>query len=265
MSILGVNSMLEKVYQNTYNRYNTDIVNSTSFSEKLSSVKESDSFENMWKSRFPGAYYHVMDASNIQQGIWERNDFPFEKFFQDNVDKSIVNWKPNGANPAMTDSSVQKRMNSTLGQNVIVVPPALEEKLKNNPALADKIMKNIDYLFAWNGYPSVPDGNHSALIVLDENGEVARWRLTSGGKLVGPTEEEQRQFEAEQKRKAEKRAEYMRILEESTVKRAKIEYNYYQKNLRDINDKKFLATAHEKNTVPYDLPIALLTAGRKLF
>lgn len=147
----------------------------------------------------------------------------------------------------MTDPKVQNRLNSTLGQNSIVVPPALEEKLKNNPALADKIMKNIDYLFAWNGYPAIPDGNHSALIVLDENGEVIRWRLTSGGGLVGPTEEEQRQFKAEQKKKAERKAEYMRILEESSIKRAEMEHNQYQKNLRRISANKVLVSAYEKN------------------
>lgn len=247
MSILGVNDIVEKVYQNTYNHYNTDMVSGTSFLEKLSNVKEKDSFENMWKSRFPGAYYHVMDAYKIPQNVWEREDFPFEKFFQDEVDNSVLNWKPSGEEPAMTDPKVQNRLNSTLGQNSIVVPPALEEKLKNNPALADKIMKNIDYLFAWNGYPAIPDGNHSALIVLDENGEVIRWRLTSGGGLVGPTEEEQRQFKAEQKKKAERKAEYMRILEESSIKRAEMEHNQYQKNLRRISANKVLVSAYEKN------------------
>lgn len=108
-------------------------------------------------------------------------------------------------------------------------------------------MKNIDYLFAWNGYPSIPDGNHSTLIVLDENGEIVRWRLTSGGGLVGSTEEEQRQFEAEQKKKAEKKAEYMRILEESAIKRAEMEHNQYQKNLRKISANKALISAYEKN------------------
>ncbi len=247
MSILGVNNIHEKAYQNTYNHYNMDMVSGTSFSEKLNDVKEKSSFENMWKSRFPGAYYHVMDAYKIPQNVWEREDFPFEKFFQDEVDNSVLNWKPSGEEPAMTDPTVQNRLNSTLGQNAIVVPPALEEKLKNNPALVDKIMKNIDYLFAWNGYPAIPDGNHSALIVLDENGEVVRWRLTSGGGLVGPTEEEQRQFKAEQKKKDEKKAEYMRILEESAIKRAEMEHNQYQKNLRKISANKALVSAYEKN------------------
>ena len=40
-------------------------------------------FEDMWKTKFPGAKYHVMDASAISQGVWARNDFPFEKFFEE--------------------------------------------------------------------------------------------------------------------------------------------------------------------------------------
>ena len=28
------------------------------------------SFKDMWQTRFPGAYYHTADASNIPQGAW---------------------------------------------------------------------------------------------------------------------------------------------------------------------------------------------------
>lgn len=90
--------------------------------------------------------------------------------------------------------------------------------MKNDPSLANKVMANINYLFAWNGYP-IPGRKNSALIVLDENGEVARWRLTSDGGLTGPTEEEQRQFEAEQKAKQKRREENVRLAEESALKR----------------------------------------------
>ena len=53
--------------------------------------------EEMWKSRYPGGYYHVMDGSRISQEMWDRNDFPFEKFFSDDVDESILDWRPTGA------------------------------------------------------------------------------------------------------------------------------------------------------------------------
>ena len=81
------------------------------------------SFKDMWQARFPGAYYHTADASNIPQGVWERNDFPFEKFFRNDLDEAAVNWKPNGANPAMDSSEVQSRLHSIAGQKSIVVPP----------------------------------------------------------------------------------------------------------------------------------------------
>lgn len=32
----------------------------------------------------------MMDGSAISQGVWDRNDFPFEQFFSDNVD---ADWK----------------------------------------------------------------------------------------------------------------------------------------------------------------------------
>lgn len=192
------------------------------------------SFKDRWQARFPGGYYHVMDAYKIPQGIWERMDFPFESFYSDNADESVMNWTPSGPAPSMTDPKVQSRLNSILGQHSIVVPPALEEKLKENPALADKIMANIDHLFAWNGYP-IPGRINSALIVLDENGEVARWRLTSGGGITGPTEEEQRKIEAEQAAKRKKREEYARLSEEYALKRKQQaqEENrrYYKKNM----------------------------------
>lgn len=192
------------------------------------------SFKDMWQTRFPGAKYHVLDASKIPMGVWCRNDFPVEKFFQDDVDESVFDWKPTEAEPDMVDASVQNRLNSVLGQYVINVPPELEEKMKNDPSIAKKIMKNIDELFAWNGHP-VPGRINGGVICLDENGEVARWNLISGGgNLTGPTEEEQRQFEAEQAAKRKRREEYARLNEESAIKRKLQEQEenerYYQSN-----------------------------------
>lgn len=197
----------------------TDLASATAASSAAAAQSVNGvSFKEMCQARFPGAYYHVIDASNIPQSLWERNDFPFEKFFADDVDESVLNWTPAGAEPPMDGSQVQARFNSILGQTSIVVPPELEEKMKNDPSMANKVMANINYLFAWNGYP-IPGRENSALIVLDENGEVARWRLTSGGGLTGPTEEEQRQFEAEQKAKQKRREENARLAEESALKR----------------------------------------------
>ena len=50
-------------------------ISSSTFQRKLSDVVFAEktgitdrSFEEMWKSRYPGAKYHVMDASGISQG-----------------------------------------------------------------------------------------------------------------------------------------------------------------------------------------------------
>ena len=196
-------------------------------------AKTERSFKDMWQARFPGAYYHTMDASNIPMGIWCRNDYPFEKFFQNDVDESILDWKPNGSDPAMDSSGVQSRLQSIAGQKSIVVPPELEEKMKNNPALAQQVMAKVENFIAVN---QVPGRICSHLIVLDENGEIARSRASShGGNFTGPTEAEMRQFEAEQAAKRKRRARYMQIIEESALERseeqARLNQEYYQNKL----------------------------------
>ena len=154
------------------------------------------SFKGMWQTRFPGVYYHTMDAYKIPQGTWERYDFPHEQFFNDNVDESVLDWKPTGAEPKLTDKSVQSRIDTTLGKKAIVVPPALEEKMKNDPALAQKVMAKVER-FIVNDEATLPPGRiYSCVVILDENGEIAHAAGSSGGgNIVGPTEAEQRQFE----------------------------------------------------------------------
>ena len=179
-------------------------VSSLTFQSMLSDVVSDDktgivnqSFEEMWKSRYPGAKYHVMDASGISQGIWERNDFPCEKFFDDELDKSILDWQPQGKEPDMADASVQSRLDSTLGKKAIVVPPELEEKMKNDPELAEKVMGKVESFI--QNHPTRPGRVLSYLIALDENGDIAHFRVTGGGgHISGPSDAELRQFEEEQ-------------------------------------------------------------------
>ena len=126
------------------------------------------SFQDLWQTRFPGAYYHTADASKIPQGVWERNDFPFEKFFREDLDESAMNWRPNGADPAMDSTGVQSRLHAIAGQKSIVVPPELEEKMKHDPELARQVMAKAESFIAAN---QVPGRICSHLIVLDENGD----------------------------------------------------------------------------------------------
>ncbi len=181
------------------------------------------SFKDMWQTRFPGAYYHTMDACQISQGIWERLDFPHDEFFRNKVNKSILDWKPTGAEPKMADVSVQSRVGASLGKKSIVVPPALEEKMKNDPALAKQVMGKIETFIATKEAAKRPGRICSYILVLDEEGEIAHTCISSGGGISGPTEAAQRQFEAEQEAKRKRRAEYMEIVEESALKRKRME------------------------------------------
>ncbi len=194
------------------------------------------SFKDMWQARFPGAYYHTADAYKIPQGAWQRYDFPHEKFFSDELDESIIDWKPTGVEPKLTDASVQSRIDSTLGKKAIVVPPALEEKMKNDPALAQQVMAKVES-FIMKDQATLPPGRiYSCVVVLDENGEIAHAAGSSGGgNISGPTEEELRQFEAEQAAKKKRREEYARLNEESALKRKLMEQEtdarYYQTSI----------------------------------
>ena len=183
------------------------------------------SFKEMWQAYFPNAYYHVMDASKTPQEHWQRNDYPFEKFFAPNIDDSVLSWQPSGIEPQMGDASVQARMESILGQNAVVVPKELEEKLKDNPQLAQEMMQKIERLFAQQGFVSTP--NTSALIVFDENGDIARFRLTSGGSFSVSSDEF---VQAAKKRRAEQ-DEARRIAEAYTNEQALAEYLARQQKL----------------------------------
>ncbi len=169
------------------------------------------SFKDMWQARFPGAYYHVMDGSEISQGTWDRNDFPFERFFSGRVDESILNWMPSGAEPPAGNSEVQSRWSSTAGKKAVIVPPALDEKMKNDPELVKSVMTTVKNFIAT--YPATPGCSY--LIELDENGGISKYRVTSPGQITVSSSEF---VEAHRAREA-KHAEYERLAEEAALKR----------------------------------------------
>ncbi len=174
-------------------------------------------------------------------------DFPHEKFFSNNVDESIMNWKPTGAEPKMTDASVQSRYGATLGKKSIVVPPALEEKMKNDPALTQRIMAKIENYIVTDE-AKTPDRICSYVIVLDEEGEIARTCAVSGGGISGPTEVEIRQFEAEQAAKKKRREEYARLNEEAALKRKLVEQEADERYYKSSIAKEAVSiAAYEKN------------------
>lgn len=77
----GLTGNINQYYLGNYYQQNktTEKSNSVSFQSTISAkatekvTEQTDatgmSFKDMWQTRFPGAYYHVMDASQISQGL----------------------------------------------------------------------------------------------------------------------------------------------------------------------------------------------------
>lgn len=198
-------------------------------------VKDAGSFSDV----FPD--YQVITkvgTGNVQQGLWERNDFPFDKYFDNSttVDE-LNNWRPTGENPKMSDSVSQRRMQAVGPMKIsIVIPEKLQEKMDADPEYARKIYAKVakwktDY-DRWNSAAVASLGPRaqeivakpwetSYCLVLDEEGKVKQSCVfgATGGKLIGLSEEEVRQFKAEQAAKKKKREEYARLNEEAALKR----------------------------------------------
>lgn len=184
---------------------------------------------------------HVGNA-DISTGNWQRNDFPFWKYFQKNISADALNdWKPVGANPPQTRGDLQRNYSSIgSGRIAVLMPESLQAKMDADPAYARQIMAKVqewkeDY-DRWDNTVAASYGmnvaEHQAeksyVFQLDENGDVKNCTVTSGGRIVGPTKEEQEQFEAEQAEKRRRRVKYIEILKESAEKRRLQE----QENLR---------------------------------
>ncbi len=199
--------------------------------------EQAASFENLCKAAFERnfghaattTYHHVMDATSIPKENWCHEDFPYDKFFTNEADTSILDWRPSRANPSPLSSEIHSKVTLTLGKCAIVVPPALDEKMKTDPALREKVARNIAKSFAFHvdgaPMPALPGTKrcgtklYSAVAVLDENGEVDNCRVSSSGSIIGPDEETLRQIERDQKRKAKRKAEALQLAEEAAVKR----------------------------------------------
>lgn len=183
-------------------------------------VSQADmTFEERWKSRFPGAYYNVMDTSKIDKNLWGRHDYPHEQFFKEPADESILNWKPTGPEPPLSDPKVQNRISFTIGKKSVVIPPELEEKMKNDPELARRVMEKVEDFIAKHTHGNLGNGSvislgQGFLITFDENGEIANSCVTGASISYSSSE-----MVEERKKRDEIHAEFERIAEENAWKR----------------------------------------------
>ena len=201
-------------------------------------------------------------TSNVQQGLWERNDFPFDKYFDNSttVDE-LNNWRPTGKNPKMSDPISQRRMQAVGPMKIsIVIPEKLQEKMDADPEYAREIYAKVakwktDY-DRWDRAAVAALGPRaqeivakpweiSYCLVLDEEGEVKQSCVfgATGGKLIGPSEEEVRQFKAEQAAKKKRREEYARLNEEAALKRRLMEQEADERYYKTSTVKKLVSVA----------------------
>ncbi|MDE7255186.1 MAG: hypothetical protein K2N54_03310 [Helicobacter sp.] len=140
-----------------------------------------NALQEAWSKEFPNSSFQVLETSQIAQNLWDRNDYPFEHFFE-NMGEAALQWQPNGADLGVFDESVQAKLAETLGKMALVIPQELNEKLQQNPSDLQKILDKIDSFLYQNGF--VASDNTSALLALDNNGDIAFWRLNKTGKLT---------------------------------------------------------------------------------
>lgn len=183
---------------------------------------------------------HVGNAESSSAN-WQRNDFPFWKYFQKDTRADALNdWKPVGANPPQTRGDLQRNYSSIgPGRIAVIIPESLQAKMDADPAYARQIMAKLqewkeDYdrwdntVAASYGYDvAAQQAGKSYVFDLDENGDVRNCTVTGcGGGLVGPTKEELEQIEAERERKRRLRVKYIQIQEESAARKKMQEQEY---------------------------------------
>ena len=180
------------------------------------------------------------------------------------MDEFVLDWQPSGKEPDMSDASVQSRLDSTLGEKAIVASPELEEKMKNDPELAEKVMGNVESFI--QNHPTRPGRVLSYLIALDENGDIAHFRVTGGGgHISGSSEAELRQFEEEQEAKREKKVQQEKKNKEYSLKAAEErkrlqEEVYHKQNVETVLQEQMVSnikmsgiiSAYEAGTIAED-------------
>lgn len=150
-----------------------------SFQSVLAASIKGQDLEELLAAQYPGIKYQVMDTSKIDTSLWQRNDYPFERFFDDKADTSVLDWKPASQEPSMTDAKVQAKLNAARGKYAVIVPPGLEEKLDGNTELAQSILCRISTLAMQQD--TIPRTIDSFTIALDEEGNIANYRFSGGG------------------------------------------------------------------------------------
>ncbi len=206
------------------------------FQAVLDANMQGQGLEDALKARYPSLKYHVMDTSKINSALWQRNDYPFEMFFQDDLEESDLGWTPTSKEPSMLDAGVQARLNAARGKYAIVVPPALEEKLENNPELSQSIMDKISTLI--KEQDTVPSSMDSFTISLDDEGNISNYRLSGGGGEItvtrrnGQKSKDEETEEVKEQERNQRLAAKRALQRKEQLEKAELD-KLYQQSLRE--------------------------------
>lgn len=114
--------------------------------------------EDMLKSKYPNAVYHVFDASS---SYWKtRTDYPHYLLYQ-NSDKAkevLTNWQPEGENPFygskdgrfIAPKEIHALGSVPPGSKAVVIHPDVQAKMEEDPEYAKEIIERIDAWFKFD-------------------------------------------------------------------------------------------------------------------
>ena len=193
---------------------------------------EAVSLEDMLKAKYPNIHYHVFDASS---SYWKtRNDYPHYLLYQDGdrAKEALENWQPEGANPFygsvdgrfIAPKEIKALGSVPPGSRAVVIHPAVQERMEQDPAYAQEIYARIDAWFAFDVarneaiMPGCTLGMSQA-VAIGEDGNICNACSSSGGRITcsqsGSYDNELSWWDLRMAR----HAEFMKLLVESQIQR----------------------------------------------
>ena len=135
---------------------------------------------------------------NVQKENWNRNDFPFWKYFEEATNAECLNnWKAKGPDISEWSDYAQKGAKSIADSQItIIMPESLKQKMEADSDFASDIMKKVgdwkkNYDFSDMAIGMAHGESYSQakmalqtgsyLIELDENGDVENYTVTTHG------------------------------------------------------------------------------------
>jgi hypothetical protein len=141
---------------------------------------------------------------NVSKKNWERNDFPFWKYFEEATSADCLNdWKAKGPDVSEWSSYSQNGAKSIGDSKItILMPESLKQKMDEDSEFAEQILRKVtnwknNYdkydkavgisLGSSAGEMDLAHQNCDYLIELDDNGDVENYTVTGSGGGTEPS------------------------------------------------------------------------------